>query len=267
MHPFVNIAVRAARKAGDIILRYIDRAPQLDVDAKSRNDFVSEVDRRCETAIIDVIRNAYPGHAILAEESGRHDGSEYEWVIDPLDGTTNFLHGFPQYAVSIACKHKGEIAHGVVYDPLKQELFAASRGSGAVLNDRRIRVSRQRTLEGALIGTGFPFRENANIDRYLTGLKALMQTTAGVRRAGAASLDLAYVACGRLDGFWEYGLKEWDLAAGALLILEAGGLVSEPDGGDRFLQSGNILASTPKLTDALQASLRACAGAHSAGEA
>lgn len=256
MHPFVNIAVRAARKAGDIILRYVDRAPQLDVSAKSRNDFVSEVDRRCEGAIIDIIRTAYPGHAILAEESGRHDGGEYEWVIDPLDGTTNFLHGFPQFAVSIACKHKGELAHGVVYDPLKQELFVASRGSGAVLNDRKIRVSRQRTLEGALIGTGFPFRENANIDRYMIGLKALMQTTAGVRRAGAASLDLAYVACGRLDGFWEYGLREWDMAAGALLILEAGGLVSEPDGGDRFLQSGNIVAAAPKLFLDLCSTLR-----------
>jgi myo-inositol-1(or 4)-monophosphatase len=256
MHPFVNIAVRAARRAGDIILRYIDRAPQLDVNAKSRNDFVSEVDRRCETAIIDVIRNAYPGHAILAEESGRHDGADYEWVIDPLDGTTNFLHGFPQFAVSIACKHKGELAHGVVYDPLKQELFAASRGGGAVLNDRKIRVSKQRTLEGALIGTGFPFRENANIDRYMSGLKALMQTTAGVRRAGAASLDLAYVACGRLDGFWEYGLKEWDTAAGALLILEAGGMVSEPDGGDQYLQSGNIVAAAPKLFPDLCSRLR-----------
>jgi myo-inositol-1(or 4)-monophosphatase len=256
MHPFVNIAVRAARRAGDIIQRYIDRAPQLDVNAKSRNDFVSEVDRRCETAIIDVIRNAYPGHAILAEESGRHDGADYEWVIDPLDGTTNFLHGFPQFAVSIACKHKGELAHGVVYDPLKQELFAASRGGGAVLNDRKIRVSKQRTLEGALIGTGFPFRENANIDRYMSGLKALMQTTAGVRRAGAASLDLAYVACGRLDGFWEYGLKEWDTAAGALLILEAGGMVSEPDGGDQYLQSGNIVAAAPKLFPDLCSRLR-----------
>lgn len=256
MHPFVNIGIRAARKAGDIILRHVDRAPQLDVNTKSRNDFVSEVDRKCEGAIIDTIRTAYPGHAILAEESGRHDGAEYEWVIDPLDGTTNFLHGFPQFAVSIACKHKGDLAHGIVYDPLRQELFTASRGSGAVLNDRKIRVSKQRTLEGALVGTGFPFRENANIDRYMSGLKALMQTTAGVRRAGAASLDLAYVACGRLDAFWEYGLKEWDVAAGALLILEAGGMVSEPDGGDRYLQTGNILAATPKLMDALLVSFR-----------
>ncbi|MCG3142961.1 MAG: Inositol-1-monophosphatase [Gammaproteobacteria bacterium] len=256
MHPFVNIGIRAARKAGDIILRHVDRAPQLDVNTKSRNDFVSEVDRKCEGAIIDTIRTAYPGHAILAEESGRHDGAEYEWVIDPLDGTTNFLHGFPQFAVSIACKHKGDLAHGIVYDPLRQELFTASRGSGAVLNDRKIRVSKQRTLEGALVGTGFPFRENANIDRYMSGLKALMQTTAGVRRAGAASLDLAYVACGRLDAFWEYGLKEWDVAAGALLILEAGGMVSEPDGGERYLQTGNILAATPKLMDALLVSFR-----------
>lgn len=255
MHPFVNIAVRAARKAGDIILRNLDRAPQLDVSSKSRNDFVSEVDRRCESAIIDTIRTAYPGHAILAEESGRHDGAEFEWVIDPLDGTTNFLRGFPQFAVSIGCKHKGELAHGVVYDPLKQELFTASRGGGAVLNDRKIRVSKQRALEGALIGTGFPFRETSNIDRYMTGLKELMMTTAGIRRAGAASLDLAYVACGRLDGFWEYGLKEWDMAAGALLIIEAGGMVGEPNGGDGYLQSGNILAATPRVFPELAARL------------
>jgi myo-inositol-1(or 4)-monophosphatase len=255
MHPFVNIAVRAARKAGDIIIRNLDRAPQLDVNAKSRNDFVSEVDHKCESAIIDILRAAYPGHAILAEESGRHDGAEYEWVIDPLDGTTNFLHGFPQFAVSIGCKHKGELAHGVIYDPLRQELFTASRGGGALLNDRKMRVSKQRTLEGALIGTGFPFRENSNIDRYMAGLKELMQTTAGIRRAGAASLDLAYVACGRLDGFWEYGLKEWDMAAGALMIIEAGGMVSEPNGGEAYLESGNILAGTPRIFPDLAARL------------
>jgi myo-inositol-1(or 4)-monophosphatase len=247
MHPFVNIAVRAARRAGDLMLRYVDRAPQLDVDSKGLNDFVSEVDRKCEAAIIETLRTAYPSHGILAEESGRHGGDEYEWVIDPLDGTTNFLHGFPQFAVSIACRHKGQLEHGVIYDPLKQELFTASRGSGALLNDRRMRVSRQRGLEGALIGTGFPFREYARIDAYLDSLRAMMQVTAGIRRAGAAALDLAYVACGRLDGFWEFGLKEWDIAAGALLILEAGGMVSDLDGTDNYLQTGNVLAATPAV--------------------
>ena len=257
MHPFVNIAVRAARKAGDITLRYLDRAPQLDVGIKSRNDFVSEVDRKCEAAIIDIIRTAYPGHAILAEESGRHEGTEYEWVIDPLDGTTNFLHAFPHFAVSIACKHKGELSHGVVYDPIKQELFTASRGGGAILNDRKMRVSKQRTLEGALIGTGLPFRQNVNIDAYMAGLKSLMQTTAGIRRAGAAALDLAYVACGRLDGFWEYGLKEWDIAAGALLIIEAGGMVGEPNGGNQYLQSGDIVVASASLYETLLERLKA----------
>jgi myo-inositol-1(or 4)-monophosphatase len=229
------------------MLRYVDRAPQLDVDSKGLNDFVSEVDRKCEAAIIETLRTAYPSHGILAEESGRHGGDEYEWVIDPLDGTTNFLHGFPQFAVSIACRHKGQLEHGVIYDPLKQELFTASRGSGALLNDRRMRVSRQRGLEGALIGTGFPFREYARIDAYLDSLRAMMQVTAGIRRAGAAALDLAYVACGRLDGFWEFGLKEWDIAAGALLILEAGGMVSDLDGTDNYLQTGNVLAATPAV--------------------
>ncbi|MGQ0656509.1 MAG: inositol monophosphatase family protein [Chromatiales bacterium] len=247
VHPMVNIAVRAARRAGDIMLRYVDRAPRLDVDSKGLNDFVTEVDHKCEAAIIETLHKAYPAHSILAEESGLHGQGDYQWVIDPLDGTTNFLHGFPQFAVSIALKHKGQIEHGVVYDPLRQELFTATRGQGALLNERRMRVSKQRGLQGALLGTGFPFRENANIDTYLATLKALMQDTAGIRRAGAASLDLAYVACGRLDGFWEFGLKEWDMAAGAVLILEAGGMVGDLTGGSSHLESGNILAANPRV--------------------
>ncbi len=247
MHPMVNIAIRAARRAGDIMMRYVDRAPHLDVDSKGLNDFVSEVDRKCEAAIIETLHKAYPGHGFLAEESGLHGGGDYQWVIDPLDGTTNFLHGFPQFAVSIALRHKGELEQGVIYDPMRQELFTASRGNGAVLNDRRIRVSRQRTLKGALLGTGFPFRESANLDRYLATLRAMMQDTAGVRRAGAASLDLAYVACGRLDGFWEFGLKEWDMAAGALLIIEAGGMVGSIADDGSYLDSGNIVAGNPRV--------------------
>ena len=247
MHPMLNIAVRAARRAGDIIVRHLDRVQGLSVRAKTRNDFVTEVDQLAEAAIIDTLLKAYPGHSILAEESGVQGDNPYRWVIDPLDGTTNFLHGFPQFAVSIALKHKGVIEQGVIYDPLRNELFTATRGEGALLNNRRIRVSRQPGLEGALLGTGFPFREKAYLDTYLATFKTLIEGTAGIRRAGAAALDLAYVACGRLDGFWEFGLKEWDMAAGALLITEAGGMVGDMHGGDTYLQTGAIVGGTPKV--------------------
>lgn len=256
MHPLLNIAVRAARRAGDIAMRALNRAPTMSVDAKSRNDFVTDVDRRAEAAIIEVIGAAYPDHAILAEESGRHGINDFEWVIDPLDGTTNFLHGFPQFAVSIAFRHKEQLQQAVVYDPLKQELFTASRGQGAQLNDHRIRVAQRRDLNGALLGTGFPFRENANLDGYLATLRAFMGETAGIRRAGAAALDLAYLACGRLDGFWEFGLREWDMAAGALLISEAGGIVTDVTGGDGFLTSGGIVAGNPRVHAAMIATLK-----------
>ena len=248
MHPMLNIAVRAARNAGDIIVRHLNRIDQLTVASKERNDFVSEVDRQAENEIIAVIRKAYPDHGILAEESGRHQGNdEFQWIIDPLDGTTNFLHGLPQFAVSIAFKQKGRLDQAVVYDPMRQELFTASRGSGAFLDNRRIRVTKQNTLTGALLGTGFPYKDQRHLDAYLEMFKALIADTAGIRRPGSAALDLAYVAAGRFDGFWEIGLNAWDMAAGVLLVREAGGLVSDFSGGHDFLESGNIVAAAPKL--------------------
>jgi len=249
MQPLLNIAIRAARRAGDVIVRYVDRLDTLTVKAKERNDFVSEVDRQAEDEIIQIIRGAYPDHAILGEESGAHHShdAEWSWVIDPLDGTTNFLHGFPVFSISIAVKHRGRLEHGAVYDPLRNELFTASRGGGAQLNSRRIRVTGLKTLEGALIGTGFPFRENQNLDLYLKMFAAVTRKAAGVRRAGSAALDLAYVAAGRMDGFWELGLKEWDIAAGALMVQEAGGSVGHLDGRSGFPENGDVLCGGQKI--------------------
>lgn len=247
MHPMLNIAVRAARSAGNIIMHASEHIDTLTIETKARNDFVTEIDRQAEQEIIHVIRQAYPDHAILAEESGADGKSDFEWIIDPLDGTTNFLHGFPQYAVSIAFRQKGRLDQAVVYDPLKQELFTASRGNGALLNDHRIRVSKVLKMELALLGTGFPFRDMYYIDSYLPMLKDMLATTSGVRRAGSAALDLAYVAAGRLDGFWEMGLQPWDIAAGALLVQEAGGMVSDLRGGNDYMNSGHIVATNPKL--------------------
>ena len=253
MHPMLNIAIRAARSAGNIIMRYADRVDTLSIAEKQRNDFVSEVDRMAEQEIIKVLRKAYPSHGILAEESGTREGKddEYQWVIDPLDGTTNFLFGFPQYAVSIALRHNGRLDQGVVYDPVRQELFTASKGAGAQLNNRRVRVTSRKGLDGALLGTGFPFREQQYLDAYLGTFRALFPDTAGIRRAGSAALDLAYVACGRLDGFWEIGLSEWDMAAGALLIREAGGIVTDFAGGEDYMTSGNVVAGNPKVHSAV----------------
>jgi myo-inositol-1(or 4)-monophosphatase len=218
---------------------------------------VTAIDRAAEDAIIEIARKAYPDHAFLCEESGQTKGSgEYTWVIDPLDGTTNFIHGFPQYCVSIGIQHRGALAHAVVYDPGRNELFTASKGRGAFLNDRRVRVSKCLKLEGALVGTGFPFKELSRMDLYLRQLRGLMEKAAGVRRAGAAALDLAYVACGRLDAFWELGLSPWDMAAGALLIQEAGGLVADPLGEADFMQSGDICAATPKVFPQLLEALK-----------
>jgi myo-inositol-1(or 4)-monophosphatase len=253
----LNIAVRAARKAGSVINRATLDGAGFEVRTKQQNDFVTRVDHAAEEAILEIVRKAYPDHAVLAEESGATAGTaEYEWVIDPLDGTTNFIHGFPQYCVSIAIRHRGALAHGVVYDPNRNELFTASKGRGAFLNDRRIRVSKCTRLGEALVGTGFPFKEGARIDLYSKQLKNIMQSTAGVRRAGAAALDLAYVACGRLDAFWELGLSPWDMAAGALLIQEAGGLVGDLRGDDGYLQSGEVACATPKIFAALLEALR-----------
>ena len=245
----LNIAVKAARRAGSIINRAALDPSALQVRAKRANDFVTQIDRAAEAAIIEVIHKAFPDHAILAEESGASESKsrEYCWIIDPLDGTTNFIHGFPQYCISIALQHRGAIAHGVVYDPGRNELFTASKGRGAFLDDRRIRVSKCEQLKSALVGTGFPFKELSRLDLYLRQLRNLMQNSAGLRRAGAAALDLAYVAAGRMDAFWEMGLSAWDMAAGALLIQEAGGLVGDLGGEAGYLEKGDIAAATPKV--------------------
>lgn len=244
----LNIAIRAAHHAGDFIVRKINKLPDLQVEVKARNDFVSEVDREAEVRIIEELLKAFPDHGIVAEESGLIEGeAEYRWIIDPLDGTTNYLHGFPQYAVSIACEHRGRLAHGVIYDPFKQELFAASRGDGATLNNRRIRVSKIKSIEGALIGTGFPFKNPADLDEFLQLFSAFFKSASDMRRAGSAALDLAYVAAGRLDGFWESGLNAWDMAAGALIVREAGGLVTDYQGDENFLENGQVVAGNPKI--------------------
>lgn len=250
MHPTLNIAIKAARRAGQIINRASLDLERIKVGVKQQSDFVTEVDRAAEAAIIEILREAYPGHAILAEESGTSGpdgGSEYQWIIDPLDGTTNFIHGFPQYAVSIALAHRGVVTHGVVFDPGRNELFTASKGAGAYLNDKRLRVSKRNRLEEALIGTGFPYRMFDHAEAYIAIFRELTRRTAGLRRPGAASLDLAYVAAGRLDGFWEFGLSPWDMAAGTLLISEAGGLVGDLAGEADFLATGNVVAGTPKV--------------------
>ena len=252
MHPLLNIAVTAARKAGDIIIRHVGRIDRLTVRAKEHNDFVSQVDRLAEEEIIYTIRKAHPDHAILAEESGAQGANdEFQWIIDPLDGTTNFLHGFPVFSVSIAVKHRGHLEHAVVYDPMRQELFTASRGGGAQVDGKRMRVTALKTLEGALIGTGFPFRESHNLELYMRMFENVARKTAGLRRAGSAAQDLAYVAAGRMDGFWEMGLKPWDIAAGALLIQEAGGLVGHFDGTAGIPENGDILAGGEKIYKAL----------------
>ena len=247
MHPMLNIAVKAARRAGNIINRATRNLDVVVVHEKVANDYVSEVDHEAEEAIIRTLHEAYPAHSILAEESGASGKSEFQWIIDPLDGTTNFLHGFPQYAVSIALKHKEVVTQAVIYDPGRNDLFTATRGRGAFLNETRIRVSKRAQMKPSLIGTGFPFRQLEHVDAYLAMLRDVMHNSAGVRRAGAASLDLAYVAAGRLDAFWEIGLSAWDMAAGALLITEAGGLVGDLEGNTGYLESGNILAGNPKI--------------------
>jgi myo-inositol-1(or 4)-monophosphatase len=251
VQPLLNIAVRAARRAGEVIVRSLNRLESLTVASKGRNDFVTEVDRAAEQEIIATIRKLYPHHAFLAEESGRSGESDTLWIVDPLDGTTNFLHGFPVFAVSIACQIKGRLEHAVVYDPMRGELFTASRGAGAHLDNRRIRVSKARTLEGALVATGLPYRENTrHLDAYLGMLRAVIQHVAGIRRPGAAALDLAYVAAGRVDAFWEIGLSPWDTAAGTLLIQEAGGRIGTLAGAE-YTQEGHIVAGTPKVYAAL----------------
>jgi myo-inositol-1(or 4)-monophosphatase len=250
LHPMLNIAVKAARLAGSIINRASLDVEKVAVQSKGANDFVTEVDQQAEQAIIDTILTAYPGHGILAEESGRSMGaqdSEFVWIIDPLDGTTNFIHGFPVYAVSIALAFRGQVQQAVVYDPNRNDLFVASRGRGAFLNDRRLRVSKRLRLADSLIGTGFPFRKGDNFKRYMKMFEEISQQCAGLRRPGAASLDLCYVAAGWYDGFFETGLSPWDIAAASLIITEAGGLVGNFTGESDFLHQREIVAGNPKV--------------------
>jgi len=250
LHPMLNIAIKAARAAGAIINRASLDLDRLQVNTKAPNDFVTEVDHAAEAAIIDTLLAAYPGHGILAEESGNARGardSEYVWIIDPLDGTTNFIHGLPTYAVSIGLSFRNQIQQAVVYDPARNDLFYATRGRGAYLNDKRLRVSRRTRMADALIGTGFPFRKGDDLGHYLKILETVMKACAGVRRPGAAALDLCYVAAGWYDGFFESGLSPWDVAAGSLLVTEAGGLVGNFTGEADFLHRREVVAGSPKI--------------------
>lgn len=252
MHPMLNIAVRAARQAGSLIMRSLQHVDHLEVTAKGLNDFVTDVDRLAEQEIINTIKKSYPDHAIIAEESGETGQNDVVWIIDPLDGTTNFLHSFPHYCVSIAVMVKGRIDHAVVFDPMRDELFTASRGEGAQLNDRRLRVSKRKDLNNALIATGFPFKYPQHLDAYMQMFSAVLPKVADIRRAGSAALDLAYVAAGRVDGYWEIGLENWDLAAGKLLVEEAGGSVTNFTGGDKVLDKGHVVAGNLSLHAHLQ---------------
>jgi myo-inositol-1(or 4)-monophosphatase len=262
MQPMLNIALRAARSAAEQIFRSIERLDVISVDEKEAKDYVTEIDRAAEQSIVNALLKAYPTHGILGEEGtrieGSGDGADYQWIIDPLDGTTNFIRGIPHFAVSIACKYRGRLEHAVIIDPVRQEEFTASRGRGAALNGRRLRVSTRKSLEGALLGTGFPFRDGQmdGMENYLGMFRSLTGQTAGIRRAGAASLDLAYVAAGRFDAFWEYGLSEWDMAAGALLVQEAGGLISDFTGGHNFLEKGHVVAGNTKCFKAVLTSIQ-----------
>ena len=248
MHPMLNVAVKAARRAATIINRASLNLERLQIDRKQHNDFVTEVDKAAEEAIIETLSEAYPNHGFLAEESGELlNNSDHIWIIDPLDGTTNFIHGFPQYAISIALSVNGVLQQAVIYDPNRDELFSASKGAGAYVDRRRLRVASQIKLENALIGTGFPYRQDQDVDQYLKIFAEMTRQCAGLRRPGAASLDLAYVAAGRYDGFFESELKPWDMAAGALIITEAGGLVGNYRGEEGFLECGEIMAGNPRI--------------------
>lgn len=252
MHPYLNIAIKAARRAGKIITRYAEEIDTLKIQEKGVNDLVTWVDHAAENAIIETIQQAYPTHAILGEETGAHPGQEYTWIVDPLDGTMNYIHGFPHYAVSIGIQYKQNIEHAVIYDPLSQDLFTATRGRGAQMNGKRMRVSKQETLTGSLIGSSFPFHHRDKyIDEHLDIFKKVFVQCADVRRTGSAALNLAYTAAGHLDGFWESGLKPWDIAAGVLMVRESGGFISDFNGENNFLENGTIIAGTPKVHLAL----------------
>lgn len=253
MHPMLNIAVKAARKAGDVIMHAYDNKANFDINIKGQHDYVTTVDKNAERVIIDTILTAYPEHSILAEESGETTNSncDYQWIIDPIDGTLNFINKFPHFCISIAIKIKGRVEHGVIYDPVRNELFTASRGCGAYMDSRRIRVNKKNSLDSTFLATGFPVRQPEKLDKYLATFSNILKKSADIRRAGSAALDLAYVACGRLDGFFEGGLKIWDLAAGCLMITEAGGYVGDFEGGENYLASGEVIGTNIKLYKSL----------------
>ena len=260
MTPFQTIAERAALAASRVMVRKLSKVSSLEIQTKAPNDFVSEVDIACEREIFRHIQKAYPDHALLSEESGEagNENSEYRWVIDPLDGTTNFLHELPHFATSIALMHRDDLIVGVVYDPNRNELFSAAKGKGATLNQRKIRVAQRQTLDAALLGTGIPYQHRKEVGKYMKVLSRLIEGTAGVRRAGAASLDLAYVAAGRLDGFWEFDLNVWDIAAGTLIVQEAGGMVGDLSGGFDHIETGNTLAANPALFKQMSDRIASC---------
>ena len=251
-HPILNVAIGAAEKAGEIMRRQLPNVSTIPVTRKARNDYVSEVDRACEAEIVREIKRFYPDHAILAEESGASGDSDYLWIVDPLDGTSNYLHGIPHFAVSIAVQHKGRTEQAVVFDPMRDELFTAQRGGGAYLNQQRMRVSPRNGLEGAILATAFPFRQRQHMKPYLNIFNRLWDQAEDFRRAGTASLDLAYVANGRVDGFFEIGLKPWDVAAGALLVREAGGVVGDFDGHDDVENRDTLVAASYKIMTELR---------------
>jgi len=251
MHPMLNTAIKAARRGAAVINRASFDLDRVNVTEKQHNDFVTDVDQAAEQAIIEVLLGAYPGHAIFAEESGItgtvNDESEFVWIIDPLDGTTNFMHGFPQYAISIALQQKGVVTQAVVYDPVHNDLFTATKGAGAYLNEKRIRVNKLDRISGALLASGYKPGSPAAIAEFAKMFTIMAERSHGIRRAGAASLDLAYVACGRLDGYYEKNLKPWDIAAGALLVTEAGGIAGEFNGESNYMNTGHIIAASPKV--------------------
>lgn len=248
MHPMLTIAVKAAREAGKIINRASQDVGAIKIQTKTYNDFVSDVDRAAEQAIITVLKNAYPDHGFLGEESGEsNQQADNIWIIDPLDGTTNFLHSFPQYCISIALQQKGVLTQAVIYDPVRNDLFTATKGRGAFLNDKRIRVTNRAKLQDSLIATGFPFRDFTHLETYLNMLRDMIKKTTGIRRPGSAALDLAYVAVGWVDGFFEINLSAWDIAAGGLIVQEAGGIVGDFEGNESWLKTGNIVAANPKV--------------------
>ena len=246
-HPFLNTAIEAAHKGGDLIMKYRDRVDSIPVERKARGDYASDIDRACEELIRGELQRRYPDHAVVGEEDGKSGDSEHVWLIDPIDGTTNYLRGIPHYSISIALAIKGRIEHGVVYDPVRDELFAASRGEGTTLNNRRVRVSGRSELNGAILAAAFPFRNRRLLPAYRAMFDDMFEQVEDIRRAGVSSMDLAYVACGRLDGYWELALKPWDIAAGALLVQEAGGVIMDMAGGDRWLNSGHVIAAPFKL--------------------